>query len=107
MASHCVVTVRTYLRVVFPVLVALGAVARVEDHLGAGVVETGLVAADLARFRVQPELRRPHTHDNQWPSIGKSPQKGIREREREESKRTGEGVRCGQEVRTFFLFKGR
>ena len=40
-----------------PVLIALGAVAWVEDDVTAGVVQTGLVSPYLALFRHHPVLR--------------------------------------------------
>lgn len=44
------------LGIVLPVLIALGAVARIEDDICTGVIQTGLISADFARFAKQPEL---------------------------------------------------
>lgn len=43
---------------VVPVLVALGTVARVQDHVLAGVIQAGLVPPDLTRFAQHPILLR-------------------------------------------------
>ena len=54
--------------VVLPVLVPLGPVARVEDDVGAGIVEAGLVPPDLALLGQHPVLvaalvvARPESH---------------------------------------------
>ena len=47
--------------VVLPVLVALAAVARVEDHVRPGVVQTGLVPPDLSSLAQHPVLAAPLT----------------------------------------------
>lgn len=44
------------IRRVVPVLIALGAVARVQYHVLAGVVQAGLIPADFARFAQHPVL---------------------------------------------------
>ena len=47
----------SYLRIVFPILIAFGTVARIEDDIRSSVIQASLVATDLARFTVQPKLR--------------------------------------------------
>lgn len=44
------------LRIILPVLIALGTVARVENDIRTGVIQTGLISADFTRFAKQPEL---------------------------------------------------
>lgn len=43
--------------IIVPVLVALAAVAGVEDHFLTAVVQTGVIPSDLASFAVHPELQ--------------------------------------------------
>lgn len=50
-------TAPPHLRVVFPVLVALGAVARVQDHVAAGVIHARLVSPDLSFLAQHPILK--------------------------------------------------
>jgi len=49
----------TGLSIVFPILIAFGSVARIENNFASRVIQTGLVSADLPRLRVQPELIAP------------------------------------------------
>lgn len=49
--------VETYIRLVLPVLVASGAVTRVEDDFLAGIVQTSFVSPDLSRLTQHPVLQ--------------------------------------------------
>lgn len=47
-----------HLWVILPILVTLGAVARVQDHIGASVVHASLVSSDLSLLAQHPELEK-------------------------------------------------
>lgn len=49
--------VETYVRLVLPVLIASGAVTRVEDDFLAGIVQTSFVSPYLSRLTQHPVLQ--------------------------------------------------